>query len=318
MKKIVVLSALMSSIAFSQTKEDKIVDVGIKACECISEISLDLNKEEKSKEIETCITSSNMTYQLAAISNEIEEKTIDTLEKSKNITKIDSLQVKGKTNFNVGLYDDYEDILDYLFDTCSDMKTIYFTDNEESKYSMSKNKKALKFYNQANDAYQNQDYKKAVSLYKKAIEIDDRFLFALDNLGITYRRLGQFEKAVESYKKSLRIYPKGKMPLMNLPVAYQYLEDYDNAIKAYKRYKRFYKDDPEPFYGLSRVYLVKNELDLAFKNIIQAYMLYQEMNSPYIKDAEAVMGEIYQAYKKEDNLDRFFTIAKENNLNIKE
>ena len=36
----------------------------------------------------------------------------------------------------------------------------------------------------------------AISSYKKAIEINDRFTDAYNNIGITYKELGMFNKAI--------------------------------------------------------------------------------------------------------------------------
>jgi tetratricopeptide (TPR) repeat protein len=48
---------------------------------------------------------------------------------------------------------------------------------------------------------------------------DPEFAFAWDNLGISQRRLNNYDKAIFAYSKSLAIDPK-LMPLQNIAVAY--------------------------------------------------------------------------------------------------
>ena len=65
MKKIFTLLFSLSLLSINaQETSDYVKGVSKLACECVSKINLDLNKKKKSEEIETCIKSSNVTYQV--------------------------------------------------------------------------------------------------------------------------------------------------------------------------------------------------------------------------------------------------------------
>lgn len=304
--------------SFAQDKTDKIVTVGYEACDCIGKISTAIDDEAKSVEIKTCIESANMMYQLKNSLFGLKEKLADTLPKLNTGKTIDSLTIESKDiDMVITIDEDYQEIEDYLMETCGDMKSIYFSnDIVTSKKSISKKEEAMVYYSLGIEADEAQDYIKAVEYYKKALEIDKKFAFAWDNLGMAYRGLNRNEDAVKAYKKSLKLDPKGKTPLMNIGVAYQQLGQYDNAIKYYNKFKKIYKKDPEAYYGLGRMYFEKRELMPAVDNMMQAYRLYIEMDSPYKQDAAANLGAMYDFLEKEGKLDIFRAAAKKNKINL--
>ena len=320
MKPITVLIALLiSSIGFAQDNSEKIVDVAYDACDCIGKIQTNLSTEEKSEQIKSCITSANMAWQLSKSMSEMSEKVSDTLRQLEDISKIDSLIIPSD-NLNISLVSDsdYEEIEAYLLETCGDMETVYFAEDETTENSYSDKDKAMDFYNQGLVAFDNQNYKKAISLYKKAVKEDKTFAFAWDNLGRTYRELGDYKEAVKCYKKSLRIDPKGGMPLMNIAVAYGYLEQFDKAKKAYRQYGKVFENNPETYFGLGRIYALDNDMENALDNMMQAYLLYQKINSPYIKDAEKFISILYTELENQGKVDAFNRIAKKYKIQISE
>jgi len=310
---------LFASQIFAQDNSEKVVEVAYEACECIGKIDMDLSYKKKSKEIEECIKSANMSHQLLNSLSVANKKMSDTIPSTaSNKNTVDSVKTAPKEiNITINAALDYQEIEDYLMDTCGDLKTIYFSNNKESsRKSVSNKEEALEYYNLGIIAYDDQDYEKAIEHYKKALEIDKKFAFAWDNLGMSYRRLGQNEKAIEAYKESLKLDKKGKTPLMNIGVAYELLGKYDDAITYYEKYRKTFKKDPEGYYGLGRMHFAKKDYEPAVDNMIKAYQLYAKINSPYIKDAESNLGIMYRAMKAENKLDLFRKVAKENNLDI--
>ncbi len=142
-------------------------------------------------------------------------------------------------------------------------------------------------------------------MFKKAVKKDKKFAFSCDNLGYSYRKTGKYKEAIENYKKSLELDPKGKMPLMNIAVAYQLDGDNKNTIKAYEKYEELYRNDPEGFYGLGRIYYLEKDYKPELENMIQAYLLYVKMNSPYNIDAQKHILFIYNELKEKGELKLF-------------
>ena len=103
---------------------------------------------------------------------------------------------------------------------------------------------------------------------------------------------------------------------MNIAVAYQLDNNLDSAIEAYENYKAFYPKAPEGFDGLGRIQYFQKSFEPALENMIKAYFLYVEMDSPYNIDAQKHIGFIYQEMRSLGQLEAFKRITKENNLEV--
>lgn len=62
----------------------------------------------------------------------------------------------------------------------------------------SKNAEALDLYSQGLKEKKNNNLKKAIDFFKKAVQIDPDFAFAWDNIGICYRKLGDYDEALNA------------------------------------------------------------------------------------------------------------------------
>jgi len=282
---------------FAQKTDKSVQKIAKEACNCIRYIDINLKKDEKSIEIANCIKNSNDTYQIT--------------KGVRNIVTKDSLKTALKEDAQI-----YKKIENYLYNHCKALKDIYFTENTLYKFSYSNRKKAKKMYDIGQHYFAKEDYKKAIKYFKKAVKKDPKFAFAWDNLGYSYRKINQFSNAIKCYQKSLALDAKGKMPLMNLAVAYQLNNDLINAKKTYQLFQKNYPNDPEAFYGLGRIYYLEKKLEPALENMIQAYILYIKMKSPYYIDAQKHISLIYNDLKKEHKLAIFNKIAKKYQLNV--
>lgn len=308
MKKISVILILFSFLGFSQ--KNRIKTISTSACECITKIDINKSKKEKSENIKSCIQAASMSYQVENSLMSSLEKTLDSvITESKNIKDSTVVSEKGK-DFVINISQDYEEVETYLYDNCPALKKIYFVDNTEYENSFSNRKKAMKYYEKGQIAFQKQDYYEAIIQFSKAVKKDKKFAFAWDNLGYSYRKVKNYKQAIESYKKSLALDPKGKMPLMNIAVAYQLNNDAKGAVAAYEEYKKYYPKDPEGFYGIGRIQYFIKDYESALENMIKAYKLYVEMDSPYNIDAQKHIGFIWKEMKENGQLEVFNRITK--------
>jgi tetratricopeptide (TPR) repeat protein len=276
------------------------------ACTCIDSVyQAVVNSEEKIKGIADCIDKEVQAYQLSlALLKSMNDNS------SKNQTI--NIYSKNSDEYKRG----YFQIERWLSDSCAIMATAMRTNNEEGELSMSKNEAALNPYYKGVEFLKKQQYAEALPYFKKATEIDAKFGFAWDNLGVCYRRTEKYDEAVVAYKKSLAIDPKGKTALQNLPVVYMLQKKDDEAINAYKNILKYYSNDPEVYFGIGLVYYQnKNDMENALDNMCKAYKLYVQQKSPYRSDAEKVINMIYSEMKKTGKLDQFNAILKRNDLN---
>ena len=198
------------------------------------------------------------------------------------------------------------------------MKRLMMNESEERENSVSNKKKAIRYYNEGQDLYRQGNFKKAIKKYKKAVKEDENFAFAWDMIGLSYRQLQQYGKAIEHYNKSLEVQPGGKVPLMNIPVAYEYLKEYEKAITGYENFMKVFPGDPEGYYGLGRIYHLQGDYENALENMCKAYLIYKELNSPYIRDAGQNIALFYNELKQQNRLDIFEKAAKKYNIQIQE
>jgi tetratricopeptide (TPR) repeat protein len=300
---------LCGAIAVAQDKEKEqeanIVAVAEGACECCYKISVDLNKDKIVEEINSCITQSSVLLQMKqSLMGTKEEETIvvdnDTIS-SRNVIVADK-------NFDA--------IQAYMLQNCGAVKQLMASDNEELKHSMSKNKKALAFYEEGTGYFQKEQYDLALLCFNKAVKADPKFAFAWDNLGICHRHQGNYKEAIKCYEKSLALDPMGRVPLMSMAVAYALLEDYKSSAETYTKYIKLHPNDPEGYYGAGRSYYFNDEYAAGVDYMFKAYLMYTEAKSPYVTDAQNMLSVFYNELKDKNKLDIFIQAAKNNNIEI--
>lgn len=188
---------------------------------------------------------------------------------------------------------------------CPKIRDYILSYNEARYYSLSESEAANNFYFDGNTAYKAENYKDAVKLFKKAIKEDPEFIFAIDNLGLTYRILGDYKKAVSIYDKSIAIYSQGTYAILNQAIAYTYLKDYDSALSNYNYLINLYPSDPEGYYGAGKVLVLAENYETAIDYVFFAHRIYTSQNSEFVKDTKDLTSVIYEKLKEQGKLDLF-------------
>lgn len=275
---------------------------GRDACNCISKIKVAKKDAEKiAGEISDCIHKQAEAYQMMV-------KLMGSMTGGSNKITIDV----NKESNEYKKY--YYDIERWLRDSCRSMNLAVGSNNKESEYSTSGNKKAKAAYTSGIEALKKEDYEGGIYYFTKAVEIDSLFAFAWDNLGVCNRKLGKLDEALAAYNKSLSIDPKGRLPLENIPIVYEYKNDYDKALQAYMNILDVYPDNPEAWYGSGRMYILKENYEKGLENLCKAYNLYVKTSSPYRVDAEKNISYIYVKMKEQGKEEAFMKILKDNGL----
>lgn len=312
----ILIPIFICSLVFAQkdTKKEVLKELSEKACKCADSITL-FNRDKKDilKDVHNCIDKYTGALQISSLLSGAE----DLAKNAPEVNGRKQINLNFNTDKNSQQYiDSYNDLERYLMRNCEIVKKA--TQVTETKTEgFSKDPTALEFYKKAIDASKKEEWKEAIKNSEKAVGIDPKFTYAWDNLGITYRRIGEYDKALNAYQKSLEIDPKGKMPLQNIPITYVYKKEYQKAIDAYLYFDKIYPGDSEVYYGIGQVYydyLKDNEKALDY--IAKAYSIYTEQKSPYRTDAETMIGYIYKKMKDEGKTDRFKEILKINKINF--
>lgn len=183
-------------------------------------------------------------------------------------------------------------------------------------YNGTTSEEAKKHFDKASEYGNNQDFNNAKKYYLKAIKEDDKYVEAYDNLGLVYRRLGEYENAIDNYKKSIKIYPNGMMAHQNLAAVYGIKKEYKSAIEEYKEILRISPNDPEGYFGIANSYMMLSQFDEALVNANKALDLYEKSNSHHIPDGYYMVGLINYYKGDNENAKKYLKIAKDKGAKI--
>lgn len=207
---------------------------------------------------------------------------------------------------------------DMLPNYCYNVRRLIIEDKKSKFYKLSDNQQANIHFEQGNELMKNGDFKNAIKAFKLALKIDNNFVYAIDHLAISYRRLEDFKLALKYYKQSLDIFPEGDIALLNIAVLYSLIEDYDNSIKSYSQMKFLFPDNPEGYFGLARLFFIKEDYENALDNIFAAHRIYVNTGSDYVKDSEQLLGAMIVKFKELNMMNLVHKKAKEHNITITE
>ena len=193
-------------IAQPEMKREEIrMEFAVAACSCIDSIStFNKTRNKVVEEISQCIGKQTTTYQL-----------MDKLMGAADMLKLDNIENKTakegenkKVNIVINVDESsqeymnyYHDLERYLMENCPALKAKITSNDEIKRHSISSNPKARKYYQKGVDELKKENHNNAVKHFKKASKIDSKFAFAWDNLGLAYRKLGNYDKAIAAYQK---------------------------------------------------------------------------------------------------------------------
>jgi len=160
-------------------------------------------------------------------------------------------------------------------------------------YSPTDSDAAAQFYNKGVELQSAKDYQKAIEAYLRAIEFDDQYTDAMDNVGVCYRNIGDYASAKKYYEMSLKILPDNDVALINLALVYRLTNENEKALNLYSRLIEFDQDNPEGYYGLGSVYQDTGDYMKSIAFLDKSIEKYAAIDSPYIYDAYAAQGNNY-------------------------
>ncbi len=90
----------------------------------------------------------------------------------------------------------------------------------------------MDYFNTANECYKTKDYKKAISLYQKAIDNKDNEASAYYNSAVCFIKLNQYETAIDLINKALKIKKESKY-YFNLAYCYAMTKNNKKALQYF-------------------------------------------------------------------------------------
>lgn len=142
----------------------------------------------------------------------------------------------------------------------------------EFKEMSAEQKKAELYYDYGTTALVKQDYTKALTNLRKAIELDDKDSRFHNNLGMAYYFKKDSKNAITHLKRSLELDPKNSDARNNLASIYFYLGNLDEAQKLYTQVTKDleYAKQFRVYYNLGLLSLRKNRRNQAINLLEKA------------------------------------------------
>lgn len=140
--------------------------------------------------------------------------------------------------------------------------------------------------------FMNEKYDKAIEYYKKAKELDEKNIAAYINLGLCYIRKEAYGKAREYYKKAKDLDGKNINVYIGLGNCYANKGEYNKAIEYYKKAKDLDEKDIIVYINLGVCYFNKTEYDEAIKYYKKAKELDEKDIRVYINLGDCYINKI--------------------------
>ena len=128
-------------------------------------------------------------------------------------------------------------------------------------------KEAEELYEQGKECYYAGNLQGAIAACEKALEIDPKYVNALNGLGYTLKDLGRYSEAITAYDKALEIDPKSHKAWNGLGYT---LKDLGRNSEAIAAYKQALEIDPKSHYAWNGLGGALGDLD-RYKEAIAAF-----------------------------------------------
>lgn len=115
------------------------------------------------------------------------------------------------------------------------------------------------YYSQGALADNKKEWDKAISYYRKAVILDDKYAAAYIGLGGDYYEKGDFQSEVDNYLKAALAAPNDDYALYLLGTAYEDVGQFDKAISAYSKALEVNPNNKDALHDLSIVYLATGQ-----------------------------------------------------------
>jgi tetratricopeptide (TPR) repeat protein len=213
------------------------------------------------------------------------------------------------------LREKYKIVFTSLTKDCKALATKNVEYKKHINYVHSANKEAKFNFDKGAKLAQENEFKKAIAAYKKAIRLDQEYILAYDQLGAAYLQIKESNKAEKSFEDSLKRFPEGDVALQNLAQLYYANNDNKNASKTYATFANIYPENPIPYLGLAKTAFKDALNEVAFYHCITALNYAKTTDTNLIKKTNSLIKSIYTAMETKSQIATFNDIAKEHNFN---
>lgn len=112
----------------------------------------------------------------------------------------------------------------------------------------------LYHFNLARSYFGLEQYDKAISEYKNALSLDNKYYKTAVNLGVTYSKIDDYANAVKYYKAAIKMKPDSALIYYNLGILHNRQNKYNEAIPFFKKAIKIDSGYSEAFFNLGFIY----------------------------------------------------------------
>ena len=135
------------------------------------------------------------------------------------------------------------------------------------------------------------NFDKAVTNYKKSIEINSTYAEGYNNLGSALYKLEKFNEAIDSCQRAIEIKPDFIEAYNNLGLVFEELGKFNEAIDSYQRAIKINPEYAEAYNNLGNVYNINEKVDEAILNYKKAIKIDNNFAEAY-SNLEHLLKEI--------------------------
>ncbi len=164
---------------------------------------------------------------------------------------------------------------------------------------MAKNEK---LWNAKGNAYSELNkFEKAITNFKKAIDINPEYADAYYNIGNTYYDLQEYNNAIKHFEKAIEINPKDDDVYYNTGNSYYHLKEYNNAIKYFEKAIEINPKKSEAYNNLGIIYYFLNEYEKVIENCKKSIEINSQNDAPFYN-----LGNVYYDIKEYENAKEYY------------
>ncbi|MFC2149444.1 tetratricopeptide repeat protein [Candidatus Auribacterota bacterium] len=160
------------------------------------------------------------------------------------------------------------------------------------KYAYAYDKEAVRHYNRGLDLMADNNARRAVTEFKKALEVEPFFAEAVFNLGVIYQNRGDSDSALAEYEKAISIDQNDAEIFRNIGLLYIKRKDYDAAVKYFYEALFLDPEDNDTRYYLADTLRLAGRYDESLKEVSELIDRDPDGPEPYL-----LLGIIYEKKK---------------------
>lgn len=141
------------------------------------------------------------------------------------------------------------------------------------------------------------NFKKALHLYTKALNIDPKSFEAIFNRAVTYSIMGKYKKAINDYSKCIYYYPEYVQAYNNRGYIFTTIDEKQKALKDFDKAIKEKPDFAEAYLGRGALYFLEDEIDKALSDFNKAIELKPDYSNAYNNRATLFADKLQQPDK---------------------